>query len=374
MSKLKVKNSKMKILFNNHYLKRKMCGIGRYARQINSMLLSNNIYVVGNSPLTFFYQDGKVIKFARFLAINLYESIRPIFYLFFNKNTIHISPSYAVPYSFGNRKTIVVIHDLAFLEYPKSYATLEKIYFKINLFFIKYSKCHIVTPSVYVKESLMNIYRINEKRITVISPYAETTFSSMKESINYLNSKYMIPSFKNIDNLDGYYCLLLSNAHPRKNIENTVNAYMESSFYKNGVPLLVVGTFEREMSFDSELIVTISNVSEEELSMLYENAVCVLLFSYSEGFGFPIVEAAQFNVPCLTSNVTSLSEFSKMNMASNPILTKNEIILELNKFIDNMTYRELLLNNCKDIKNEYIKEKFEQSWLQLIDKIKEDRS
>ena len=175
----------MVILFNDHYVKRKICGIGRYAGQINLLFLSLDASIVNNSPPIFFYRKGKLIKYIRFLAINFFESIYPIVYLLFNKNCIHISPSYAVPYSFYNKKTIVVVHDLAFLEYPESYGILEKFYFKINLFFTKYSECQIVVPSLYVKNRLISLYKIKQNRVIVISPYAEIKPSKESTDFNY---------------------------------------------------------------------------------------------------------------------------------------------------------------------------------------------
>lgn len=353
------------ISFNNHYLKRKMCGIGRYSFQINEVFKRPDFKIKRNSLPDFFYKKGSVIQKIRFLALFFLEGIMPLF----RSYRVHISPSYSVPFSFGNSKTIVVVHDLAFLENPSNYGKIEMFYFKVNLFFIKYSSCHIVTPSNYVKKSVMDLCNIDQGRIHVISPYTDIAFSGLDESFIHLKKHYDIPIFENIDGYNGHYLLLLSNAHPRKNINNTVAAYQKSVFFQKGIPLLVVGTFERKMEFDSGLVIAIENVSNEMLSLIYENAICLLLFSYSEGFGFPIIEAAQVGVPSLTSNITSLAEFSSPAYSVESVLTEDEILIELNKFGEDAVFRKSLIDHSRVVRETYSKNKFSNQWLELISKV-----
>src|SRR3990167_11051261 len=49
-------------------------------------------------------------------------------------------------------------------------------------------------------------------------------------------------------------------------------------------------------------------VSDEDLPLLYKNALCFVLPSLYEGFGLPVLEAMQYGCPVITSNVSSLPE------------------------------------------------------------------
>jgi glycosyltransferase involved in cell wall biosynthesis len=49
-------------------------------------------------------------------------------------------------------------------------------------------------------------------------------------------------------------------------------------------------------------------VSDEDLTLFYQNALCFVLPSLYEGFGLPVLEAMQYGCPVITSNVSSLPE------------------------------------------------------------------
>ena len=54
-------------------------------------------------------------------------------------------------------------------------------------------------------------------------------------------------------------------------------------------------------------------ISDEELIQLYQNAVCNILVSRDEGFGFSYLEASSQKCPSLLSNTPILREISQNN-------------------------------------------------------------
>jgi glycosyltransferase involved in cell wall biosynthesis len=52
-------------------------------------------------------------------------------------------------------------------------------------------------------------------------------------------------------------------------------------------------------------------VSDEDLSILYQNALAYVLPSYNEGFGLPALEAMAFQLPVIAANNTCLPEICK---------------------------------------------------------------
>ena len=57
-----------------------------------------------------------------------------------------------------------------------------------------------------------------------------------------------------------------------------------------------------------EKIIFSEYVSEKELISFYQNAVCLVLPSFYEGFGIPVIEAFACGCPVIASNSSSLPE------------------------------------------------------------------
>lgn len=57
-----------------------------------------------------------------------------------------------------------------------------------------------------------------------------------------------------------------------------------------------------------KIIITSRYIDNEDLAIVYSNALCFFFMSLYEGFGLPVLEAMQCGVPVITSNVSSLPE------------------------------------------------------------------
>ena len=104
---------------------------------------------------------------------------------------------------------------------------------------------------------------------------------------------------------------------PRKNIEGLLRAYallvnqgIESHKlvlagnpgWKQDVPRMI-----HEFGIQDR-VVQISSMASDELARLYSECDFLVLPSFYEGFGLPIVEAMSFGKPVITSNVSSMPE------------------------------------------------------------------
>ena len=58
----------------------------------------------------------------------------------------------------------------------------------------------------------------------------------------------------------------------------------------------------------ADLILTVRNISHEELRALYSSAVALLFPSFQEGFGWPVIEAQACGCPVLTSDRAPMNE------------------------------------------------------------------
>ncbi|MCG2686139.1 glycosyltransferase family 4 protein, partial [Candidatus Parcubacteria bacterium] len=100
----------------------------------------------------------------------------------------------------------------------------------------------------------------------------------------------------------------------RKNVPGLLKAFVKVKERLGDVVLARVGektegisklTTEYKVTSD---VVYFQNVSEAELPMIYTAADVLVMPSFDEGFGFPIIEAQACGTPVITSNCSSMPE------------------------------------------------------------------
>jgi glycosyltransferase involved in cell wall biosynthesis len=116
----------------------------------------------------------------------------------------------------------------------------------------------------------------------------------------------------------GDFLLMVTSSAPHKNAAGAIAGYAQ---YARGAgtspaPLKIVGLSREVESYRpllqefgiADLVSFMPFLTEAELRSLYRTARAVLVPSFAEGFGIPLLEAMATGTPVLTSNVTSLPE------------------------------------------------------------------
>lgn len=334
----------MRIAINAHYLHRaRLSGLGRYAHELASALAGEELVEV-RLPESF-YGDGTVRRWLRFFALILLEMLVPAVLTAGRRVSWHISPAFSVPLSLFSSRHIVVVHDLAFREFPACYSRRERLYYGFNLFLLRRGAYRIVTPSRYVRDRLIADEGIAPGRIKVISPYPE------------------IAPHRSSSKKRGF--LLLSNAHPRKNIQATLEGFAASKAPALGYTLTVAGNFEHLPQAASGIIF-LPALSEAELAQAYADAQVLTLFSLSEGFGFPVVEAAACGTSSLTSERTSLAELSDPERPLSSATTADEIAARIDRYLDDPEFRAALDRDRQYVALTFTEDRFRRAWRELL--------
>jgi len=206
--------------------------------------------------------------------------------------------------------TCLVIHDLAFEHYPEHYVLAQKIYWRhYSPLFAQKAK-RIATVSTYSKEDICKHYNINPNKIDVVYNGAHDEYRVLTPSErDEIKAKYT----------DGCEYFVFAGAlHPRKNIVNLLKAFI--SFKKRqptNMKLVIVGRMawkyeeveqlKQEMPFKDE-VKWVGYMNIDELSMVIGGAYALVYASLFEGFGIPILEALQCDVPAIASNTSSMPE------------------------------------------------------------------
>jgi glycosyltransferase involved in cell wall biosynthesis len=209
-------------------------------------------------------------------------------------------------------KQLAVIHDLNFLHYPQDNKWLTAKYY--NYFFPKFARvaARIATVSEFSKQEISSHYQIEPNKIDVV-------YNGINEFIKPLNAAEKQQTKIKYSN-DADFFLHLGSLSPRKNIPNLIKAF--ALFKKetgSEIKLILAGAHFwglekikqviRETNLESEIIFT-GRLDNADLAALLGAAKALLFLSYYEGFGIPLIEAMEANVPIICSNITSLPEIA----------------------------------------------------------------
>lgn len=208
---------------------------------------------------------------------------------------------------------VLIVHDLSFLHYPsfikKSHLSFHKKYIPK---FLDKAKT-LATVSEFSKQDIIAHYKIDPQKIDVVFSAAKEIFKpSSNEEQQETKNKYT----------DGKeYFIYVGAIHPRKNLINLLKAF--SVFKKrqqSNMKLLLAGRLAwkyesfvqslKSYKYRNDVIMT-GYVGENELVKIIGAAYALVYPSLFEGFGVPVLESMQSNVPVITSANSSMQEIAK---------------------------------------------------------------
>jgi len=266
-----------------------------------------------------------------------------------NLDLVHF-PHFNMPF-FWPGKFIVTIHDLTHQYFQMRRVTthnpfiykIKRISYKIIFKKAVNYSAKILVPSNYVKNLLKKEWDINPQKITVTYEGVEDKFLSIEKKLNLKSSIIKMSNVLNNFDIEQPYLFYVGNAHPHKNVEGLIKAFLLLQKKYQNLKLVLSGEdqnfwprIKREFQYPG--IIYTGFVNEEELIVLYKNAACFVMSSFEEGFGIPILEAMACSTPIAASNVASLPEiggsavnyFDPFNIED--IVEKIEHILRDKKF------------------------------------------
>ncbi len=302
----------MKILFDARLHQPYMTGMSRYMVSLLKNLLTidtkNEYIILINSKIdkdnTIFKElkSFNNIKFeisdiSHMGPINQFKMPRLIKEI--NPDIYHY-PHLDVPIS--GIPTVCTIHDTAILYGIKKF----KDYIGLKSFYIKYILKRSIEKSdkvIFISNSTKNeiVEKLkikSDKKFGVIYNGIDEHFAKLPE-VNYdINKKYNLPQ---------NYILYIGMIRPHKNIERMIEAV---KLLDSDIPLILVGKeYEKyKIDLNSDKVIHIEQVNEDDLKLLYKNALCFLFPSLIEGFGLPILESMSLGTPVITSNFGAMKE------------------------------------------------------------------
>ncbi len=217
-------------------------------------------------------------------------------------------PANVVPFLHPPR-CVITIHDVAFHHFPECYSAFVRWYLEVTTRFALRHAVKVIAISQATKEDLVQIYDADLSRIEVIHPGvppSKTRALSSTEISATLRRYGIAPP----------YLLFLGRLEEKKNVARIVEAFLKLK--ERGIPhqLVLGGTpgvgfgkakrFIEGSPFAQDIV--LPGYVGEEKEQLYAGADVFVFPSLYEGFGFPILEAARYGTPVVTSRSSSLPE------------------------------------------------------------------
>ncbi len=206
--------------------------------------------------------------------------------------------------------TVITVHDLAFLLYPR-FLTSESARYYGQVDVAARRADHIIAVSESTKRDTVRLLGVPEEKITVIYEAAHPLFTPItnQEALARIRARHHLPP---------EFILFVSTIEPRKNIPTLLRAFRRlRDNYKSEAGLVIAGN-RGWLVEEVDAVITqlelgdsvrcLGGIANEELVYLYNAARVFVLPSFYEGFGLPPLEAMACGTPVIVSNTASLPE------------------------------------------------------------------
>lgn len=249
---------------------------------------------------------GKIISLCRKIGIQPYLE-----FFIRTKTDIIIFTNYVSLPLFNKKvKKVLIVYDMCFLDYP-NYVQNKNLDYLTKF----------CPPSIKESSAIITISEFTKSRIThyfpdLKIPIIVTPIPPLKQSVS---STILPKRISELGVVSNKYILHIGTIEPRKNIQNLVKAYaMLDKKVRDNYTLVIAGgkgwkdediwNDINKYRKDGLRIITPGYVTDNEKRSLYSNATCFVLPSHYEGFGMPILEAMQYNIPSAISDIPVFKE------------------------------------------------------------------
>ena len=207
-------------------------------------------------------------------------------------------------------KQLPVMHDINFLHQPRALKFSNRHYY--NYFFPRFARkaTRIATVSEFSRQDICSHYQIAPEKVDVVfngvnsfyHPLAAAEQQAVRQQ--YTGGKP--------------YLLFIGTLSPRKNVDGLMRAFDQfRDLSDSDTQLIIAGgsmyrsnelfALQRTLKHGAAIHFT-GRLPDAELNRVLGAARALTFVPHFEGFGIPLIEAMQCDVPVLASNVTSLPE------------------------------------------------------------------
>jgi glycosyltransferase involved in cell wall biosynthesis len=240
---------------------------------------------------------------------------------------------------------VITIHDLIILKRPTYMSGLSRYYFgKFIPWTAKYAD-HVITNSESTKRDVVKYLGIPQSKVSalLLAPTFRRDEIVPPDVVNRFRSKYK---------LHNPYVLFVGSLEYRKNIESLISQFARVQQEYPDYRLVLAGSenayqekLKQKARKSNVLDKTIFTgyLNRKELLTAYRESSMVVMPSFDEGFGLPIVEAMEMGKPVVASRIPAHIESAGGAAAMFDTNAERQLGDEMLKIISDEEYRRLLV-------------------------------
>lgn len=302
-------------------LKHRMEGVARYTYEISKRLVLDH----PEDEFYFFFDrdyDDSFVFAENVIPIILGPQARhpALWYSWFELSIPKALEQYAIDVFFSpdtylslrtDMPTLLTCHDLAYLHYPKHIPFLIRKYYQYYFPRFHRRADHIIAVSHSTKDDIIKQYNIPPSKITV-------GYNGVGNNFTPLDPVKQVDIRLSLTSGDPYF-IYVGSIHPRKNIVRLVKAFDQfCDSTESTHKLIILGRWAWN---NDKIAGTIANAKhlqrikliddmKGDISDILASATALVYVSLFEGFGLPLLEAMQCEVPVITSDRGALKEIA----------------------------------------------------------------
>lgn len=254
----------------------------------NSFFKTRTSFVQGGNPNT--WRAKGIVKDLRQQQIQLYHGL---------SNELPVGMPSGI-------KSVVTIHDLIFMRYPKHFPFFDRMVFKAKVKKACQKADKIIAISESTKEDLIELLKIPEEKIQVC-------YQTWGQEYEHVYTYEVIDKKRKEFHLPEDFLLFVGTGNPRKNIETVLKAL--SLPENQDVPLVIIGSHGidaiRKLGVKWQLshrLFFLEHILWYDIPCIYAMAKGLIYPSQYEGFGLPVLEAQKMGISVITSDKGGLKE------------------------------------------------------------------
>ncbi len=263
-------------------------------------------------------------------------------------------------------KSVVTIHDLIFMRYPEFYKPADLEIYRNKLEYACRKADKVIAISQQTKNDLVDFICLNPGKIEVIyqaiNPiyFEEVKAGELQET----QARLKLPS---------RFMLSVGTIEARKNLRSILQAMKLAD---DGLPLVVVGkstpylnSLQAKIQPLKDKLIFLHQVTDRELSHLYQLADLMLYPSVFEGFGLPVAEAQASGCPVITSKAGALPETGGDGAHYVDAQNAYEINQGIQQILQNKKYQNELIRKGQQNARRFTPENYAQQLMQFYNQL-----
>ena len=214
---------------------------------------------------------------------------------------------------------VITVHDMIWA-FPERFSQNGRFSIKRKL--MEWYNYLVPTYAIKRASAIITVSHVAQKSIVEYLDFPldkiHVTWEAARSSFTQITDQQCLEAVRNKYRLHSKFILAIGSADPRKNISTLVRAYsMLPNKFREEYQLAIVWAHSHLADDMSKQVNGLGvegkvrfleNVTNEDLTLLYNSASLFVFPSLYEGFGLPLLEAMACGAPVIAANTSSIPE------------------------------------------------------------------